>query len=100
MRKLILLTAGGAVGYLLGAKAGHERYESIRAQATTTVRDRLPTVANRIRRWRSDDSFGMADLIALDAPSGSTRVTRSKSVGSAEPSGPPFADLTTPAHQH
>ncbi len=35
MRRLITLSAGFAAGYVLGAKAGHERYEQISDKAST-----------------------------------------------------------------
>lgn len=38
MKKLTLLAAG-AVGYVLGARAGRERYEQIKASATKVAQD-------------------------------------------------------------
>lgn len=38
MKKLLLLT-GAAVGYVLGAKAGRERYDQIMAKAKGVARD-------------------------------------------------------------
>ncbi|MEO8329350.1 MAG: hypothetical protein ABI586_05030 [Candidatus Nanopelagicales bacterium] len=93
MRKIVLLTAGGAIGYVLGARAGHDRYESIRSQAATTVQNRVPTAVARIRKWRADDEFGVADLLALPEPTNGQKSGNSSSL-----SGPPFADLTTPVH--
>jgi len=47
MRKLPLLVAAGA-GYVLGTKAGRERYEQIRAQAQRFARD--PRVQEKARQ--------------------------------------------------
>ncbi len=38
MSKLTLLAAGG-IGYVLGARAGHERYEQIKVQAQKVARN-------------------------------------------------------------
>lgn len=64
MKKLMLLAAAGA-GYVLGAKAGRERYEQIVAgarrvrqdprvqekvhQATEAVREQAPVVADTVK---------------------------------------------------
>ena len=42
MKKLMLLVAGG-VGYVLGARAGRERYDQIKRTATR-VKDDIATV--------------------------------------------------------
>lgn len=47
MKKLIILVAGGA-GYVLGARAGRERYEQIRNLAMKTKSN--PTVQNAARQ--------------------------------------------------
>ncbi|HEX4976736.1 MAG TPA: hypothetical protein VFV40_02620 [Nocardioides sp.] len=46
MKKLLLLT-GAAVGYVLGAKAGRERYDQIMATAKGVARD--PRVQQKAR---------------------------------------------------
>lgn len=46
MKKLLLLT-GAAVGYVLGAKAGRERYDQIMARAKGVARD--PRVQQKAR---------------------------------------------------
>jgi hypothetical protein len=64
MKKLMLLAAAGA-GYVLGAKAGRERYEQIASgarrfsqnprvqktaqQAKDTVREQAPVVADKVK---------------------------------------------------
>ena len=63
MKKLILLAAG-AVGYVLGARAGHERYEQIKGmavkvkddprvqekahQATDLAKEKAPVVKDKV----------------------------------------------------
>ena len=47
MKKLIILVAGG-IGYVLGARAGRERYEQIRSMAMKTKSN--PTVQNAARQ--------------------------------------------------
>lgn len=47
MKKLIILVAG-SVGYVLGARAGRERYEQIRSMAMKTKSN--PTVQNAARQ--------------------------------------------------
>lgn len=50
MKKLLLLT-GAAVGYVLGAKAGRERYDQIVAKAKGVARD--PRVQEKAREAQS-----------------------------------------------
>jgi hypothetical protein len=45
MRKALLLGIGGAIGYVMGAKAGRERYESIR-DSSRSLRDRSKSLAS------------------------------------------------------
>ncbi|MFD1826161.1 MULTISPECIES: hypothetical protein [Mumia] len=74
MRKLSLLVAAG-VGYVLGAKAGHERYDQIVTQtkkllgsqpvqdgfskATDTVKDQAPVVKDKV----TDAAHKVADKV-------------------------------------
>ena len=91
MRKLLLLTAGGAVGYVLGARAGRPAYDRIVAsygrltsalgldKAGTTVRtatvDLKDAVADRATANVRDAGEGaaagihdVADSVRKDAP--------------------------------
>lgn len=92
MRKLGFL-AGAALGYVLGAKAGRERYEQIRSAAQRLVNH--PTVqqvkteaqdqANRIYSSARDKiSSKMSDTSWI--PVGK---------GESEPTSPPASELTT-----
>ena len=91
MRKLLLFTAGGAVGYVLGARAGRPAYDRIVAsyshltsavgldRAGTTVRtatvDLKDAVADRASTTVRDAAEGaaagihdVADTVRKDAP--------------------------------
>lgn len=55
MKKALLVATGGAVGYIMGARAGRERYESIR-DGSRTLRDKsqalMSSTAGLVeRRW-------------------------------------------------
>ena len=63
MKRLLLLTAGGAVGYVLGAKAGRERYESMKNTAVT-VKERSPAWMDKAR-----DLKGKGEHFAEDVQS-------------------------------
>ena len=90
MKKLTILAAG-AVGYVLGAKAGRERYEQISRQAQKlrnnptvqqkvgearhAAKDAAGTAAQKVREHRSDsngDTFaGPASSSSMTSPTGS-----------------------------
>lgn len=76
MKKLMLLGAG-AVGYVLGAKAGRERYEQI-AQSAQKLRNN-PTVQQKVEE---------AKHVAKDAAEQATEKVRGHTGGSDEPAGP------------
>lgn len=64
MKKLMVLGAG-AVGYVLGAKAGRERYEQIAGQAqklrnNPTVRQKVAE-AKHVAKDAAKDGFGRGD---------------------------------------
>ena len=82
MKKLTLL-AGVAVGYVLGARAGHERYEQIKAGATRfaqnpkvqsaaakaqdTVTEQAATAAGAAKEKVSDAASTAADKVRREA---------------------------------
>jgi hypothetical protein len=86
MRKLPLLVAAG-VGYVLGTKAGRERYEQIRSQAQRFARD--PRVQQKARQ-AADTVKEKAPLVkdkATDAASAAaSKVGSSGSSESGSPS--------------
>lgn len=91
MRKLMLLGAG-AVGYVLGAKAGRERYEQIAAQAQklrqnpkvqqkvdeakTKAKDAAHTAVDKAKEKASGDS---------ESPAGTQPAATSTPTGAAGP---------------
>src|SRR4051812_27149068 len=96
MRKLPLLVAAG-VGYVLGAKAGRERYEQIRSQAQKFARD--PRVQEKARQ-AADTVKEKAPIVkdkATDAASAAASKVGSSGSGDSSGSDSPFADpsLTT-----
>ena len=91
MRKLLLLTTGGAVGYVLGARAGRPAYDRIVAsysrltsavgldQAGTTVRtatvdlkdavaERASTTVREAGEGAASGLHDVADSVRKDAP--------------------------------
>ncbi len=82
MKKLMLLGAG-AVGYVLGAKAGRERYEQISRQAQK-IRSN-PDVQQKVDEARH---------VAKDAADTATDKVRSQKGSSAQSGGPAY---TSPA---
>src|SRR4051794_41648433 len=100
MRKLPLLLAAG-VGYVLGAKAGRERYEQIRSQAqrfakdprvqrtahqaADTVKEKAPIVKDKATEAASSaaDKVGSADSSSSEA---TTSTDYSTTTGTGYPS--------------
>jgi hypothetical protein len=68
VKKLTLLVAAGA-GYVLGSRAGRERYEQIKTQATKTwnnpkVQDTVDTVQSQAKTAAGDVKDKVADKIS------------------------------------
>ncbi len=84
MKKLLLLTAG-AVGYVLGTRAGRERYEQIVGVATKVKND--PRV--------KDAAHQAADTAKAQAPVVKDKVTSAASSAAekVKPSGSSTSDL-------
>jgi len=62
MRRLITLSAGFAAGYVLGAKAGHERYEQIADKASSFwsgMREQLDARRSGSRRGNPDPTVDL-----------------------------------------
>lgn len=58
MRRLLTLALGAAIGYVLGARAGRERYDQIAAMARRLVRgERSPSTT----LWADDRMSGGMD---------------------------------------
>jgi len=79
MRKMTMLVSGG-IGYVLGARAGRERYEQIRATAlkvkgNPTVQATATKAADAAKEAApvvKDKVTGVADSATQTAPSSST----------------------------
>jgi hypothetical protein len=69
MKKLTLLAAG-AVGYVLGARAGRERYEQIKAGATKVAQDpRVRAKANEAGQTLKEQAPVVKDKVVDAATS-------------------------------
>jgi len=85
MKKLMFLGAG-AIGYVLGAKAGHERYEQIAEQARKLRNN--PTV---------QEKMGQARHVAKDAAGTAVDKAKEQAGGGSSASTGTGANTTTPA---
>jgi len=103
MRKLPLLLAAG-VGYVLGAKAGRERYEQIRSQAqrfakdprvqrtahqaADTVKEKAPIVKDKASEAASSaaDKVGSSDSSDSSSAESTTSTDYSTTTGTGYPS--------------
>ena len=81
MKKLMLLVAGG-VGYVLGARAGRERYEQI-MKAATRVKDdpRVQEKAHQAADLAKDKAPVVKDKVASAASTAADKVTPSGNGG-------------------
>lgn len=82
MKKLLLLT-GAAVGYVLGAKAGRERYDQIMAKAKGVARD--PRVRQKAREAQTavkENAPVVKDKVAEAA--GNAKAAAQDKLGSAK----------------
>jgi hypothetical protein len=86
MRKLTILIAGAA-GYVLGTRAGRERYEQIKSAATKVKNN--PTVQDKAQQ--------AADLAREKAPVVKDKVSGAASATAAKVSGS-SSDLTDQLH--
>lgn len=83
MRGKILLLTGLAVGYVLGARAGRERYEEIKRFASKAWNDpRVQHQVERVEDFAKDKGPEVADFISDSAKKVVAQVTGSKSSGS------------------
>ncbi|MET1038907.1 MAG: hypothetical protein ABW075_11570 [Aeromicrobium sp.] len=79
MKKISLLIAAGA-GYVLGSRAGRERYEQIKQQATKTwnnpkVQDTVDTVQTQAKHAGADLSSKVGAKVAETASDVKDKVT-------------------------
>jgi len=85
MKKLMFLGAG-AIGYVLGAKAGHERYEQIAEQARKLRNN--PTV---------QEKMGQAKHVAKDAAGSAVDKAKEQTGGGSTGSAGTSTNTTTSA---
>ena len=90
MRKLLLIGAGGAVGYVFGAKAGTARYESLKAKAIT-VKERSPELVQKARELR-----GKGEVVLEDV---SAKVSNVRDSGSGQTKNPSPIDVASTSHK-
>jgi hypothetical protein len=77
MKKLMLLVAGG-VGYVLGTKAGRERYEQIKRTATRVKEDpRVQEKAQQAADLAKDKAPLVKDKVASAASTAADKVNPS-----------------------
>ena len=79
MKKLMLLVAGG-VGYVLGARAGRERYEQIKKAATRVKEDPRVQEAHQAADLAKDKAPVVKDKVAAP-PSAAADKTRRRRRG-------------------
>ena len=79
MKKLTLLIAGG-IGYVLGTRAGRERYEQIKKAATRVKDDpRVQEKATQAADLAKEKAPVVKDKVAAAASTGADKVTPSGS---------------------
>ncbi|AWB88182.1 YtxH domain-containing protein [Homoserinimonas hongtaonis] len=108
MRGKILLLTGLAAGYVLGAKAGRERYEQIKRTAEKVWNDpRVKTQVDRVEDFARDKAPEVAEFISDNAkkvvsqvskvtPGGKSSSSGSGSKSTTKSSSTPAAAQSTP----
>jgi hypothetical protein len=85
MRKLLLLAAIG-IGYVLGARAGRERYEQIKEAVTRVKNDpRVQEKTQQAMDVAKDQAPVVADKVTSAASAAAAKVTKSGSEDKPEP---------------
>jgi hypothetical protein len=85
MNKITLLV-GGAVGYVLGARAGHERYEQIKNQAQSLwTNPKVQQKATQAQEFAKEKAPIVADKAAGAATAAKEKVSHAKDDSAAYP---------------
>lgn len=85
MRGKILILTGLAVGYVLGARAGRERYEEIKATASKLWSDpRVQAKVEAVEDFAKDKAPEVAEFIADNAKKVVSQVSNKKSSASSK----------------
>lgn len=88
MRGKILLLTGLAAGYVLGAKAGRERYEQIKRTAVKVWNDpRVKTQVDRVEDFARDKAPEVAEFISDNAKKVVSQVSKVTPGGNSSSSG-------------
>jgi len=88
VRGKILFATGIAIGYVLGARAGRQRYEEIKAQASKLWNDpRVQHQVKQVEEFAKDKGPEVVDMLADGAKKVASTVSgaRKQSGGSARP---------------
>lgn len=92
----VLLTAAGAAGYVLGARAGRQRYEQISTVARRVWRDpRVQKASTDVQDLAAQQVRQAAPVVKDKVADAKQRVTHSSSAGSPPPPPPPVPPSPT-----
>ena len=99
MKGKILLVVGLGVGYVLGARAGREKYDEIVAKAQKFWNDpRVQKQAGNVGDFVKDKAPDVADFITTNVKKATTRSrTTSKSSGASKSASTPKSSPSTRA---
>lgn len=99
MKGKILLVVGLGVGYVLGARAGREKYDEIVAKAQKFWNDpRVQKQAGNVGDFVKDKAPDVADFITTNVKKATTRSrTTSKSSGTSKSASTPKSSSSTRA---
>lgn len=98
MRGKILILTGLAVGYVLGARAGKERYEEIKNAAGKLWNDpRVQTKVEAVEDFAKDKAPEVADFISDNAKKVVSQVSGKKKSGSGSSSTSTSSSAAKPA---
>jgi len=85
MSKLTIVLAAG-VGYVLGARAGRERYEAIKSQATRMWRDpRVQHTASQAQEIVQENAPKVQEKVTEVAATAASKVKRTTDKGDSDP---------------
>lgn len=99
--KVLIAAAGGAIGYVLGAKAGRERYGQIKGQASRIwhdprVQDKASQAADTVKDGASQAADKAKDSATQAVNQAADKAPSVKQGGTAEQSSSSEDELTPP----
>ncbi len=96
MKGKILLVVGLGVGYVLGARAGRQRYEEIKRAAGNLWHDpRVQKQVHQAEEFVKDKAPEVAEFISDGAKKVVSQVSGSKSSSGSKPASKPASRTTT-----